>query len=132
MAYDRSRFKQIGDQVMSPADLKLLASVNPVYLNFQDQDQVIIAMNDLKKIWVYAQGSFKYQAYTNKHISDLITIEDDLRTTAKKTLRSKMQSGLPRFKLLNSNMNQDMRNFRNGNQFELKYISGVDKFIVVS
>ena len=41
-----------------------------------------------------------------------------------------MQSGLPKFKLLNQNQNVDTRNFKNGNMFEIMWFSG--KFAILS
>ena len=41
-----------------------------------------------------------------------------------------MQGGLPKFKLINQNLNQDIKNFMNGNQFEIMFMN--NSFSVIS
>lgn len=43
-----------------------------------------------------------------------------------------MQSGIPKFKLLNENKDLDSKNFMNGNQFEILYFKGLQTMAIVS
>ena len=74
-------------------------------------------MNDFKKVSVYDLNKNKFCFLSEElpiEVSKLIELDSNYKNAISQ-VQSKLQSGLPKFKLLNQNTNLGVRNFKNGN-----------------
>ena len=132
MAYDRYRFQLISDdpeEVLPEEDMAVLKNLNVVYLNIVETNMIL--MSSEKQIYVYNIQTKEFVMGPYRLPSEIeakIVIDEKFSKVQNKI--SQMQGGLPKFKLLNQNVNQDIKNFMNGNQFEIVFLN--NSFSVIS
>ena len=102
--------------------MAVLKNLNVVYLNIVETN--IILMNSQKQIFVYNTQTKEFVIGPYRLPSEIeakIVVDEKFTNVQNKI--SQMQGGLPKFKLLNQNVNQDIKNFMNGNQFEIVFLN---------